>query len=304
MKKSFLLFAILLLLGIGCPSKSVGLVSDFEPVRAKATLPQGESDGLQVHRLMTAISYDGLSYTQNDTWIADQADAPDAVVKDTTIYLYYTGWIVGDRLNTTAVAISQDGGQSWVYKYLKLEQGGPIDRVVSADVVLLEDGTFRLFFTAGNPQGIHYAQSSDGISFTYMGVVFAQSDDIARDSTTFKVGDTWHMYAASKDGAQRLWHLTSTDGVTFTLYALTSFPFDNEPYMPGNGLWLDDRYHLFMSSTDDASIRSMWSKEGFDWYPGDGARLEPLQTEDWVRDPAIVALDNGQTLMFYVTKIP
>ncbi|MBI4435290.1 exo-alpha-sialidase [Candidatus Uhrbacteria bacterium] len=304
MQKSILSFATLLLLGVGCLNAPTGLVDDFEPVRGRATTPGDRVDGPFEHRLMTAISYDGLSYTQNDTWVADQADSPDAVVKDGTIYLYYTGWIVGDRINTTAVALSRDGGRTWVYKHLELTDAGPIDRVVYPDVVLLEDGTFRLFFTAGNPQGIHYAESVDGITFAYKGVVFAQSDDIAIDSTTFKVGDTWHMYAASKDGTKRLWHLTSTDGSGFTVYAMTSFPFENEPRMPGNGYWLEDRYHLYLSSTDDVSIRSTWSKKGFDWYPGEGVRLEPLETEAWVRDPAIVALENGQYLMFYVTKIP
>ncbi len=304
MQKSLLFLAALLLLGVGCASGTARVADDFEPVRGKATTPADKTGGPFDHRLMTAISYDGLSYIQNDTWVADQADAPDAVVKDGTIYLYYTGWIVGDRLNTTAVALSQDDGRSWTYKYLELAGGGFINRVVSPDVVLLDDGTFRLFFTAGNPQGIHFAESADGISFTYKGVVFAQSDDIARDSTTFKVGDTWHLYAASKQGADRLWHLTSIDGVTFTVYALTSFPFDNEPRMPGNGLWIEDRYHLFLSSMDNASVRSTWSKEGFDWYPSENARLEPLETEDWVRDPALVSLDNGQYLMVYVTNIP
>lgn len=306
MKKLFGFLCLVVLLGIGClPTTDLAQENDFEPVRGKSSAPGGV-DASQVgpyeRRIMTAISYDGLTYTQNDRWICDQCNVPDAVVKDGTIYLYYTGWIVGDRINTSAIAISTDEGASWTYKYLELSDGGPIDRVVDPDVVLLEDGTFRLFFTAGNPQGIHYAESSDGISFAYKGVVFAQNDDIAIDSTTFKVGDTWQMYALSETGVDRMWHLTSTDGVTFTVYSLTSFPNDGVLSMPSNGIWIEDRFYLFMFGPD-TTIGSMWSKNGFDWYPSRTTHLEPTQDELYVKDPTIVPLDNGQTLMFYVTNI-
>lgn len=306
MNKSFLFLALFLLMGVGCSTGSVPLTSDFVPIQGKATAPgniDASTEGPYERRLMTAISYDGITYTQNDAWIADQANVPDAVMKDGTIYLYYTGWILGDRINTSAVAISGDLGETWTYKYVELTDSDPIDRVVDPDIVLLEDGTFRLFFTAGNPQGIHYAEGTDGITFTYKGAIFQQTNDIAIDSTTFKVGDTWHMYALSDEGVSRLWHLTSTDGTTFSVYALTSFPIDQKPAMPANGVWIDDRYHLFMS-TDDGSIQSQWSKKGFDWYLQEGTRLEPVDEEAYVMDPTIIALDDGRYLMFYVTNIP
>lgn len=307
MKKIFYFLSLLLLLGVGClPTSNLVDVNDFTPVEGKATAPEGEdasSEGPYERRIMTAISYDGLTYTQNDQWVCDQCHVPDAVTKDGTIYLYYTGWILGDRINTSAVAISQDDGGSWTYKYLELTDADPIDRVVDPDVVLLEDGRFRLFFTAGNPQGIHYAESSDGISFTYKGVVFAQANDIAVDSTTFKVGDTWHMYALSDAGIERLWHLTSTDGEIFSVYGLTSFPNDGILAMPSNGIWTKDRYDLFTFGPD-GTIGSMWSKNGFDWYPSRKTHIEPTEDEIYVKDPAVVGLDDGRYLMFYVTNIP
>lgn len=306
MKKLFGFLSLILLLGLGClPATDLAQENDFEPIRGKSSAPSGvdaSKEGPYERRIMTAISYDCLTYTQNDRWVCDQCNVPDAVVKDGTIYLYYTGWILGDRINTSAVAISTDEGASWTYKYLELSESGPIDRVVDPDVVLLEDGTFRLFFTAGNPQGIHYAESSDGISFTYKGVVFAQNDDIAIDSTTFKVDDTWHMYALSDAGVERMWHLTSTDCETFTVYSLTSFPNDGILSMPSNGIWLEDRYSLFMFASD-GTIGSMWSKQGFDWYPSRKTHLEPIEGEAYVKDPTVVPLEDGTYLMFYVTNI-
>ncbi|MCR4314393.1 MAG: hypothetical protein NUV84_04060 [Candidatus Uhrbacteria bacterium] len=306
MKKLFGFLCLIVFLGVGClPDADLSQENDFEPVRGKSTAPAGvdaSQEGPYERRIMTAISYDGLTYTQNDRWICDQCHLPDAIVKDGTIYLYYTGWILGDRINTSAVAISQDEGATWTYNYLELTDAGPIDRVVDPDVVLLENGTFRLFFTAGNPQGIHYAQSQDGITFQYKGVVFAQTDDIAIDSTTFKVDDAWHMYALSDAGIARMWHLTSTDGETFTVYGLTSFPNDGVLSMPSNGIWVDDRFYLFTFGPD-GTIGSMWSKNGFDWYPSRKTHLEPTDDEAYVKDSTVIPLDNGQYLMFYVTNI-
>ncbi|MBI4256623.1 hypothetical protein HY626_01035 [Candidatus Uhrbacteria bacterium] len=306
MKKILIFLSLLLFAGLGCAPTTVSLADDFKPVEGKASSPTGEDsskEGPYERRVMTAISYDGLSYTENGTWIADQAHVPDAVIKNDTIYLYYTGWIVGDHLNTSAVAISEDQGQTWTYKYVNLENAGSIDRLVDPDIVLLEDGTFRLFFTAGNPQGIHYAEGTDGITFAYMGSIFAQTDDIAIDSTTIKIGDTWHMYALSGEGINRLWHLTSTDGLSFTVYDLISFPNAGVPSMPSNGIWIDNKFYLFLYAAD-GSIGSMWTKNGFDWYPSEQTHLQPTENELYVKDPTVVQLDNGQNLMFYVTNIP
>ena len=101
----------------------------------------------------------------------------------------------------------------------------------------------------------------------------------------------------------RLWHLTSTDGLSFTVYDLISFPNAGVPSMPSNGTWIDDRFYLFMFATD-GSIGSMWTKNGSDWYPSGETHLEPTEDEQYVKDPTVIQLDNGQYLMFYVTNIP
>lgn len=306
MKKIFGFLILLLLLGVGClPTTNLVDENDFNPIQGKATSPEGKdgaNEGPYERRIMTAISYDGLTFTQNDRWVCDQCNVPDAVVKNGKIYLYYTGWIVGERINTSAVAISQDEGQTWTYKYLELTNRDIIDRVVDPDVVLLKDGTFRLFFTAGQPAGIHYADSADGITFEYKGLIFAQLEDVAIDSTTIKIADTWHMYALSKKGIDLMWHLTSSDALNFTVYDLLSFPNAGVLSMPSNGLWLKDRFSLFMFGSN-GTIGSMWSKNGFDWYPSGETNLEPTEDEAYVKDPTVVDLGDGRYLMFYVTNI-
>ncbi|NQV90705.1 hypothetical protein HQ487_04875 [Candidatus Uhrbacteria bacterium] len=308
--KFTLLLSTLLFLGLGCtPAPKV--ISDFVPTQGKATAPNDEDASTQgpfERRLQTAISYDGLSYVSNSGWISDQANVPDAVVtQDGTLYLYYSGWVVGDRLNSSAVAISQDNGVSWTYHYIEMNGAESLHLPADPDVVLLNDGTFRMYFTSSQTGGnisIYYGESMDGINFEYKGVIISLPDRQALDSTTFKIGDTWHMYALSDKGVDELWHLTSTDGVIFEVYGLTSFPYDGKSYVPSNGVWIENKFHLMLFHPREASIVSMWTKNGLDWYPDEGTRLDPTEEETYVHDSTIVPLKNGQSLMIYTTNTP
>jgi len=137
----------------GCGFNSTPATTDdlsvFQPTSALTNEPTDVDPGVAANRksLMTAISYDGLTFVPNDGWIVDQAHAPDAIIKDGKIYLYYSGWLVGKELNKTALAISEDNGQTWTHHHLTF-----IDKLVSdalaPDVVLLDDGTIRMFFNA------------------------------------------------------------------------------------------------------------------------------------------------------------
>ena len=84
------------------------------------------------------------------------------------IFLYYTSWEVGPLKNATAVAISTDNGNSWTYKHVEFQGFGP-GAPVDSDIVLLPDGTFRMYVTTG--------------------VAFAQPDEDVLDSTMFFFGD-------------------------------------------------------------------------------------------------------------------
>ncbi|MBI4438018.1 exo-alpha-sialidase [Candidatus Uhrbacteria bacterium] len=280
-------------------------VSDFTPIHASRSLTEADDERPLNSTITTAVSTDGMAFEPTDVWIADQAHTPD-VVQDARgrLFLYYSGWIVGNELNRSAVAVSQDAGETWVYKYLTLTGSDAYSSPQSPDIVLLDDGTFRLYYTAHASdfvEGIHYAESQDGLNFTHAGVVFLPTGYTAENSTTFKIGDAWHMYALSKEGPQAVWHLTSDDGVTFSVYARTSFPMDDEVVVPGNGLMLDEKFHLFVSAPESGEIRSWSTKNGYDWYPDNGVRLSPERGHAFVKDPTLVELEDGRRLMFYVT---
>lgn len=280
--------------------------NDFTPIDAGEGKKQEENDERPLNvKLETAVSSDGFNFTPTGNWISDQAHMPDLVIKDDRIFLYYSGWIVGEFLNRTAVAISQDNGKTWVYKYVTVNGAQNLRSPSNPDIILLDDGTFRLYYTSSAIDGIpylFYAESSDGLSFDFKSAVFAPVGYQASNSTTFKIADTWHLYAQTEKDDGTLWHLTSTDGIHFEVYARTSFPMDTKNYLPSNGIWIDEKFHIFLYSKQDSSIRSMFTKNGFDWYPDDGARLSPVSPNSFVRDSSIVQLPSGEYLMVYTTN--
>jgi hypothetical protein len=264
MKYSLVFLSLFLVMGVGCTSTPSTLTSDFTPVRGSASAPSADiTDSPHDRRIMTAISYDGLSYIQNDAWVCDQCHAPDAIIKDGTIYLYYTGGIIGDRAYTTAVAISSDQGKTWTYKYVDIvgDEGGA-GRFFDPDVVLLEDGTFRMYFVSGLPRSLFYAESSDGITYDYKARLFSPSEDEITHPTVINIGDAWYLYALSEDNAHRVWFLTSTNGTNFEMYSMTSFPMEGVPATPSNALWVDDR---FISSSLITTKRSKASGARTGW---------------------------------------
>jgi hypothetical protein len=280
--------------------------NDFEPIDAGKSEQAIEDDRPLNSTLAIARSTDSLIFDTTNDWISDQAHLPDAVVDSQgRIFLYYTGWIVGDKLNRSAVAISNDQGESWTYKYLTLTGSENYSSPLNPDIVLLEDGTFRLYYTAhaiDYKEGIHYAESVDGLNFEYKGQIFNPAGLQATNSTTFKIHDTWHLFAETADGPQSLWHLTSTDGVIFEVYALTSFPMGDTFVLPNNGIWIGEKFHLFVS-TPEGEIKSWSTKNGYDWYPDDGIRLSAENGHKLAKDATIVELKNGSQLMIYTTDI-
>lgn len=299
----------LLIVGIfvltGCGFSGLG-ASDFTPPTAPATLPRDvePNEGPFQRELRTATSTDGVTFTDTGNWVAGQANVPDLVRVGNTIYLYYTGWVVGDRLNASAVAISDDEGETWTYKYLEIEGNENYGTPADPDVVVLEDGTFRLYFTSGNEigSGIFYAEGTDGVNFEYKGVVFQPVEITAGDATVALIDGLWHMWTHSSEGVDSLFHLTSEDGLTFDVQSLTSFPADGEkPHMTDNGLWIDDTFHLFVSGPDGV-VRSMRTDDGFDWYSDEGVRLDKGDRE-FVKGVAMTQLKDGTWLMVYTTNM-
>ena len=310
MNKYFLIVLAAILLVSGCGFNS-GPKSDFEPQKGAFETQEDMEDfatNAFNKRLMTAYSYDGLEYLPTDDgWITDQANTPDVVQNsDGDIYLYFKGWIAGGEQDKTSVAISPDQGQTWYFKHLNVtDLPNNIDPSYP-DVILLDDGTFRLYFSTTNPDGyfgIYYAEGSDGVNFTFKGDVAAPPNTSISNSTTFKVQDEWHMYAMVNDEDGILWHLLSDNGTYWEITEITSFPIDGTYQIPSNGVWLDGVFHMFMSDPDSGEVRSQSTTDGYNWTVEDGTRIGPLEDGRFVKDPTILELDNSH-LMIYVTTIP
>lgn len=288
------------------------LSSDFEP-------PEGGTTGPGVvgpwnSRFLLARSDDGLQFTKLDILITDQADSPDMILAPNGwLYLYYTGWTLGDRQNTIAVAISSDLGATWIYKYVEIAGFQPQSPPMDPDIELLDDGTFRLYMIADQSGGlgpaIHYAEGVDGIRFEWKGIAFQpdESSEPLTDPVIAKVGDTWHLFQSTQSGVSL--HLISSDGTAFSFYEQIPYIIDGLPHVladyrvSANG---GSRMYAFSKLNGD--IRSLTTNDGYVWMPEPGARLTVDETsgleEEFVNDPAVVQLPDGSYMMVYVTRIP
>ncbi len=305
----------LMLGGFGCETaieSSKTLTSDFVPPTGKASNPPPASAGER--RLLTATSTDGMTFTPTGEVFTDQANVSDMVVADDgTIYVYYIGQGVGIEPEWTVVAISTDNGATWVYKHLVLEDW-PSQRAPSdPDVVLLEDGTFRMYYTGevnprpDNQLGINYGTSTDGIHFTYGGTAL-KMDFTVIDSTTFYFNGMWHMYVLDEK-QPRQYYATSTDGITFTSDQKPyQFMVGKEAYIGSNPIVEDDQVRMFGFGKPGTDIKSFVSTDGKTWTAESGSRLvankASLQGAGYLQDLSIGKLLDGTYLMLYVTDYP
>lgn len=292
--------------------KSTPVVSDnrFTPPTEAGTGSGVETPGRR--RLMTATSTDGLTFTRTNTIVTDQANVPDLVMDaDGTLYLYYAGWTVGDRNNAAAVAISEDQGKTWTFHQVDIGvANGRMSHSSDPDVVLLEDGTFRMYSTFNLPNstdpGIFVEEGTDGIHFSEGTLAFSGTPP-ALDSNTFFAGDLWHMYTLS-GRTMDSYHATSTDGLTFTEQSHKTYWIDNLDMVMSNVLPIEGGYRMYGFSPTSGDIRSLTSSDGTTWTAEAGVRLALDTTSGfestYVKDPAVIKLLDGTYLMVYVTQIP
>jgi len=221
------------------------------------------------------------------------------------IYLYYSGWLVGNKINKSAVAISEDSGQTWNFKYIEIAEQPALEPPDDIDIVILDDGTFRMYFTAGNGShtGIHYAESNDGINFTYKAATVFPTDTWILDSTTYFLDDQWHMYAQADAKIDDIWHLISADGIYWEITEQTSFPFEGNLHIPSNGYMLDGNFHMLMFSPETGEVRSRHTTDSYNWTVDEDVRIGPLDDGRKVGDSSVIQIGD-RYLMVYTTTIP
>lgn len=337
MNKSFLTaVAAVVLLGAGCTSSSQPLArpplpqarmdstTTAAPATTQATEPAvvsatyvpptgaDESSGVETpgrRRVMTATSKDGLTFSRTNEIVTDQANVPDFLMTDDgTLYLYFSGWTVGTKNNAMGVAVSKDQGDTWTFHNVEFSGANDMAHSGDPDIVLLDDGTFRMYSTSGIPgkreTAIYYSEGADGIRFATNGVAF-QADPPALDSNTYLIGDIWHMMTLSGQTTET-YEATSKDGMTFAKSSRVQYKVGREDMVMSNVIEIDGGYRMYGFTRTD--IRSYFSKDGTTWTADPGVRLaldtsSGLESE-YVKDPSVIRLKDGTYLMAYVTQIP
>lgn len=314
MNRTLLFITALLVLstGAGCSTTATsGLYhtiasdSDFTPPIGRPANPPKQSAGER--RLLTATSTDGVHFTPTGKILTDQGNVPDIVVdRDGTIRAYYIGQSIEEGKESTVVAISRDNGETWQFNLLSFHDFPMRLDPSDPDVVLLEDGTYRMYYTSSidrSTLGIVYAESPDGIAFTYKGVALESSGNVV-DSSTFFFDGQWHMHVLQEKGEGQL-HATSKDGRTFTLAETPNLRFPLDRYIASNELIEEDTVRLFAFNFSD--IRSFTSSDAVTWVADDitlEGDAEATLGTNYIQDSSVAKLNDGSYLLIYVSELP
>jgi hypothetical protein len=285
------------------------------------------------HRVVLAKSGDGLNFTRMNKVLADRASVPDMMIdKEGNVRVYFVQLVCGDMMNNPVVAISPDGGESWVYKRLHIE--GPSEAKeckepydsknmelppVDPEVLLMPDGTYRLYATCpkgsitGTPMTFVFF-SDDGINFKDGRPTYTPKSGAALDPVVIKFGSTWNLFNGNSKPA------TSQDGVTFTQsetgvfcpFKFSSTMIKEGCYVIGDAITLDNptRYRLYLfGDVPDVGFKSIISSDGQTWtmeQSGSEYIMNVGGNNEYYKlmFPTVAKLRDGSYIMAYETFIP
>ncbi len=291
-----------------CCEYTEPLTSDFTPPTG-ADSSSNDLESPAYFRLMSATSSNGVNWTATGNVISDQANVPDIINRNDTLFLYYTGFQVGSQTNTTVVAISTDNGGSWVFKHLNLTGYtiSPLTTNGDPDVVINPDNSIRMFITTNHngSKSVLCYDSQNGIDFTFVDVAAHSATNDMFDSNTFLFNGTWHMYAINTTNATH-WYLSSTDGIHFTQTGTYDFIENGNGHFASNGFVDGSNYRMFSSFLPNQDLFSFTTNDGVNWnYEGVRLNFGTVPGEySYLKDPAITQLSDGTWYMAYVTRIP
>ncbi len=261
-------------------------------------------------QLRSAFSFDGQSWIRFPTPVLDQAATASLIMSpDGRPMLFSTAHQVNGKQDGFAVSVGHPTGQSWRHCRVTLK-GFPAGMLgVDPDVVALPGGGYRVYLTGSAAPGssrtaIFYADSKDGLTWTYQGVAFERPNSIL-DSMTFLVGDTWHMYTLSDQPAVMV-HGTSKDGRTFTYVDTVPISVDGQPIVLSQAANVDGQLRVFGFLPKGMGIRSFATPVA-SAMPANSTLsldLDPSLEHTFIKDPAVVQLKDGNYLMVYSTALP
>lgn len=269
------------------------------PVRAQDRPPGGvPQGGPYVHKICSASSDDGLTWTRDEGVRLEHASVPCAVAVGDRVFLYYVDADRGPgRFESTGCAVSTDG--------LRFEKqsfalaGLPSEKALDPCVLRDPAGKFRLYYYAcerdPGARGTHpvrVALSDDGFRFADRGEAFRREGLVDPDVFLFK--NTWFMYVFGKGNTVIA---TSRDGFTFE-YA-------QELDLRGFGtvapVALDDgrlRLYAFeQTKSSGNAFCSFTSKDGTRWTREEGVRLQ-AERDEQITDPYVIRWKGGWKMYF------
>lgn len=273
-------------------------------------------------RLRIARSDEMKFWVVDDGALLDQAATPSLTLSpDGMPMLYMTAHHIDGKRDGFAVSIGDQEAKQWRHCYANLVGFPRWLLGVDPDVVRISDQQYRIFLTGnlreGEMQlGIHYADSNDGITWTYGGIAFAAQESVI-DSMTFRLGDTWHMYVLPMQGIDMI-HATSTDGTTFVQESQSERLIANRPHvfsqalvMAENGMQPLAWVFGFGPRGDGISMATSTNGNSWDDLPANVNPIINVADGDsrFVKDPAILYFgrDSGLNtpyLVVYATAIP
>ena len=273
-------------------------------------------------RLRIARSDEMKHWVVDDTVLLDQAATPSLTLSpDGMPMLYMTAHAVDGKRDGFAVSVGNRDATTWRHCYANLVDFPRWFAGVDPDVVQISAQQYRIFLTGNVAEGqrqlgIHYADSSDGITWTYGGIAFAPTESVI-DSMTFRIGDTWHMYVLPMQGIDMI-HATSTDGKTFAQVSQAPRRINGQPHVFSQ-TWVfteDDAppsAWVFGFGPRGTGISMAMSQDGETWTDLQSNVNPILSVADgdhlFVKDPAIVYFGRQSGmyqpfLVVYATAIP
>jgi hypothetical protein len=267
-------------------------------VLVEVTLRPKPTEGPYAHRICSASSADGLTWTRDQGIRLEHASVPCAVADGDRVLLYYVDADRGPGLSeSVGCAASTDGLQ--FEKHPFLIEGLPSDKAVDPCVLKDASGLFRLYYFASSPgrqdenrHEIHLALSEDGVRFREVGPVFAHPALV--DPDVFVFDGTWFMYVFGQGGT-----------VIASSRAGLQFGYEGLVDLPGWGtttpVLLDDgrlRLYAFEQRKPSANaVGSFLSTDGRHWTREEGDRLVAGPDEQ-ITDPFVIRWQGSYRMYF------
>ncbi len=255
------------------------------------TMPSGDA-GPRNHRILLAMSGDGLNWTVASESLAEQASVPELFEgpDGKLIALFVDASSRAQRGALGAMVQGDDG--NWSRTETNLRGADP-------NIVRLKDGSYR-GYTKDRDGAIMVFESRDGLQWKQRGIAF--QDERYRNSTdsdVFEGPEGWVMLISL---GPRMLRCTSDDGLKFitdgTILELGGSVSDT--VKADNG-WRT-YFHVNASPRTGGKmrIRSAFTADGKTWQSEEGDRVVAPASGParlGVADPAPVRLKNGSWLM-------